>query len=58
MMNALRNVKLASESVKNGKWNYLPFVGRQMNYLTIGVIGYGRLGKMFTKFLKPLQKIF
>ena len=56
MMNALRNVKLASESVKNGKWNYLPFVGRQMNYLTIGVIGYGRLGKMFTKFLKPFTK--
>ncbi len=56
MINALRNVNLASDSVKKGKWNYLPFVGRQMNYLAVGVVGYGRLGKIFTRFLKPFTK--
>ncbi len=56
MMNALRNVNSASDSVKRGKWSYLPYIGRQMNFLTVGVIGYGRLGKIFTKFLKPFTK--
>ena len=56
MMNSLRNIEIASKSVKLGKWDYLPFIGRQMNYLTVGVIGYGRLGKIFTKFLKPFTK--
>ena len=28
-----------------GNWDYRPFIGRQMNNLNVGVIGYGRLGK-------------
>ena len=56
MMSSIRNIDIASKSVKKGKWNYLPFIGRQMNYLNVGVIGYGRLGKIFTRFLKPFTK--
>ncbi len=47
MMASLRHVVLAWESVKRGEWDYLPYIGRQLNYLTIGVIGYGRLGSLF-----------
>lgn len=56
MLSAVRNIIPSSESVKKNLWDYRPFVGRQLNQLTIGVIGYGRLGKMFTKFLTPIVK--
>ena len=31
-------------------WDYMPFIGRQVNKLTIGVIGYGRLGTLFAHY--------
>ena len=34
----------------DGEWNYEKYIGRQMNALTIGVIGYGRLGSMYAKY--------
>jgi len=56
MLCSLRLICQSSSSVKKNKWNYLPFIGRQLNFLTVGVIGYGRLGKMFVNFLKPFTK--
>lgn len=50
MMSSIRNINTGWESVKSGKWNYLPFIGRQINHLTIGIIGYGRLGKLFARY--------
>ena len=47
---ALRHYDAAVSSVRSGVWDYSPFVGRQINALKIGVIGYGRLGKMYAKF--------
>ena len=40
----------AEKSVMKNKWNYEPFIGRQINYLRIGVIGLGRLGSIFLKY--------
>ena len=48
-LNAVRNIDEASRSVRNGEWDYLPFVGRQMNKLNILIVGFGRLGKMYYK---------
>ena len=50
MMNALRKTIEASKDVGNGGWDYMPFIGRQVNKLTIGVIGYGRLGTLFAHY--------
>lgn len=47
---ALRHYDAAVSSVRKGLWDYSPFIGRQMNALKIGVVGYGRLGKMYSKF--------
>ncbi len=59
MMSKIRNVYEATISVKKENWDYRPFIGRQMNNLNVGIIGYGRLGKMMAKFLLPLVgKIF
>jgi len=42
----------AIQHVKEGGWNYEPFIGRQFSALSIGVIGFGRLGKMFAQYCK------
>ena len=49
-LSALRNIPNAFNSVKNGYWSYLPFIGRQISELTFGIIGYGRLGKFYSQY--------
>ncbi|MBF0445057.1 MAG: hydroxyacid dehydrogenase [Magnetococcales bacterium] len=50
MMASLRHVPSSFDSVKQDEWDYTKFIGRQMDHLTIGVIGYGRLGGMFSRY--------
>ncbi|MBF0422927.1 MAG: hydroxyacid dehydrogenase [Magnetococcales bacterium] len=50
MLAALRHIPASFDSVKNGEWDYTRFIGRQMDHLTVGVIGYGRLGGMFSRY--------
>jgi D-3-phosphoglycerate dehydrogenase / 2-oxoglutarate reductase len=52
MMLGVRNVINSSKDVMKGNWDCEKFVGRQINYLNVGVIGFGRLGKMFAKYAK------
>jgi D-3-phosphoglycerate dehydrogenase len=49
---AARNVLGAIEHVRNGGWDYEEFIGRQFSSLTVGVVGFGRLGKMFANYCK------
>ncbi len=51
---SLRNIIPAVQSVRNGEWDYTKFIGRQMNCLTIGVVGYGRLGSMYADYVSSL----
>ena len=46
MMSLLRNIPKSFHSVGDGNWDYEPYVGHQIKGKTIGVIGYGRLGKI------------
>ena len=50
MMASLRRLIPAWDSVKRGEWDYLPYIGRQLDHLTIGVVGYGRLGSLFADY--------
>ncbi|MBF0260956.1 MAG: hydroxyacid dehydrogenase [Magnetococcales bacterium] len=52
MMASLRHVPASFDSVKAGEWDYTRFIGRQMDHLTIGVVGYGRLGGMFSRYCR------
>lgn len=52
LLTSFRNIISASQDVKNGNWDCDNFIGRQMNHLCIGVVGYGRLGKMFAKYVR------
>jgi D-3-phosphoglycerate dehydrogenase / 2-oxoglutarate reductase len=50
MLSLLRKIPTSYDSVKEGHWDYLNFVGRQAAGLTIGIIGYGRLGRLMAKY--------
>jgi D-3-phosphoglycerate dehydrogenase len=46
----LRHVVKGHNAVLQGEWDYTKYIGRQMNCLSVGVIGYGRLGGMYSKY--------
>jgi D-3-phosphoglycerate dehydrogenase len=52
---SLRHVVKSYKAVLEGEWNYEKYIGRQMNCLTIGSIGYGRLGSMYSKYCKAFD---
>jgi D-3-phosphoglycerate dehydrogenase len=49
-LSALRRVPWGFADVLEGNWDYERFIGRQMDALTVGVVGYGRLGKMYARY--------
>ena len=50
MLNSLRYISKSQGHVINYNWDYTQFIGRQIKDLKIGVIGYGRLGKLMYKY--------
>ena len=52
MMSLLRKIPEGFDSVKKGEWDYEPLIGRQIKGLTIGIIGFGRLGKITAELFK------
>ena len=53
-LNSLRNLNESNRSVLNNQWNYEKFIGRQINKLNFGVLGYGRLGKNYSRYIDAL----
>ncbi len=54
-MASLRHVVKSHKAVLEGEWDYEKYIGRQMNCLTIGSIGYGRLGSMYSRYCKAFD---
>jgi D-3-phosphoglycerate dehydrogenase / 2-oxoglutarate reductase len=50
MLSLLRNIPECSNHVSRYYWDYTQFMGRQVKDLKIGIIGYGRLGKIMKKY--------
>ncbi|KKN13250.1 hypothetical protein LCGC14_1008240 [marine sediment metagenome] len=50
MLSLIRNIPSAYSSVQQYQWRYEPFIGRQLNALSVGIIGYGRLGSMMAHY--------
>jgi D-3-phosphoglycerate dehydrogenase len=48
----LRHVVRGHNAALQGDWDYTRYIGRQMNYLSIGVVGYGRLGSMYAGYCR------
>jgi D-3-phosphoglycerate dehydrogenase len=45
MLNLIRGTHLANESVKKGQWEKKKFQGGELNGKTLGVVGFGRIGR-------------
>ena len=50
MLSIMRKIPSSFEDVKVGGWDYDMFMGHQLGGKRIGVIGYGRLGKMMIRY--------
>jgi D-3-phosphoglycerate dehydrogenase len=61
MLSLLRKIPACNSHVEKGGWDYTKFMGRQIKDLNIGIVGYGRLGKMMYNFCEAFNakvKIF
>jgi phosphoglycerate dehydrogenase-like enzyme len=50
----VRRIRPATESVENGDWDRRHFIGRQLSGKTAGIIGMGRLGRIFARIVKAI----
>jgi len=55
MMSLLRRVPTALEHVRNGGWNRDLFKGRELFGKTVGIVGYGRLGRIVARYLRAFD---
>ena len=52
MMMLLRNTHKCKDHVSSFMWDHTKFMGRQVKGLTVGIVGFGRLGKMMHDYCK------
>lgn len=55
LMSLSRNLPAASASVRAGEWKRAQFMGREITGKTIGIIGYGTIGRIAASRFKGLQ---
>ena len=55
LLSIVRKIPFASESIKDNEWNPSNFRGIQLKGKKLGIVGYGRLGKMIAKYTKALD---
>lgn len=56
LLDLMRNITMSNNVTKRDKsWDYLPFVGQQMKDYKVGIVGYGRLGKLMAKFCRAFD---
>lgn len=49
LLNLLNNLNRANTEVKSGKWEREKNRGRELSYMTVGIIGYGNMGSSFAR---------
>jgi D-3-phosphoglycerate dehydrogenase / 2-oxoglutarate reductase len=52
ILNLVRNVAESTQSVINGHWDRDSFRGRELSSLTLGILGFGRLGWQVANYAK------
>src|SRR5262245_1693674 len=55
MLALLRRIPSAVDDVKKGSWDRDRFKGRELFGKTIGIVGYGRLGRIVEKYLRAFD---
>src|SRR5205807_6957074 len=52
ILGLLRNVTHAHNSLSSGNWNRQMFIGRELSKKTLGIIGFGKIGKQVATYAK------
>ena len=55
MLSLLRKIPQGQKHVSEYGWDYTNLMGRQVKDLNIGIVGYGRLGRMMHKFCESFD---
>ncbi|HJJ55392.1 MAG TPA: phosphoglycerate dehydrogenase [Methanocorpusculum sp.] len=55
MMALVRNIPQANASLKNKEWKRSKFMGNEVNGKTLGVVGFGRIGREVAKRAQAMQ---
>jgi D-3-phosphoglycerate dehydrogenase len=55
ILSLTRNIPSAFDSVKNNEWAREKFVGNELNGKTLGILGFGRYGKIMAKYAKAFN---
>ena len=55
MMACLRKLPFAFDMVREGRWEREPFRGREVQGRVCGILGYGRLGEIFSRFAHAFE---
>ena len=50
LMSLIRRIPFAYNAVLGQEWQQVPFRGRELHSLTIGIVGYGRIGTKMARF--------
>lgn len=51
-LSIVRNMPWSFDHVREGGWDYTLFRGRELQGRTVGIVGYGRLGSMYSRFAR------
>ncbi|MFA5838564.1 MAG: NAD(P)-dependent oxidoreductase [Candidatus Paceibacterota bacterium] len=55
LLSLVRHIPWSFDEVKKGNWPRDEFIGNQLKNKTIGILGYGRLGKIVAKYCKAFD---
>jgi D-3-phosphoglycerate dehydrogenase / 2-oxoglutarate reductase len=55
LLSLIRKIPAANTHVLNGGWNRDQFKAQNLNSLTLGILGYGRVGQQMAKFAEMLN---
>lgn len=55
ILSLIRNIPWAFDDVKNGGWDRLAWRGHQLMDKTIGILGFGRLGRIVARYAKAFN---
>lgn len=53
LLSLIRNIPSAFDNVRNGYWLRDPYKGSELHEKTVGLIGFGRIGRLVARFLHP-----
>ena len=55
IINAARKINLSDSHLKDGKWNRKKFIGMELTGKQLGIVGYGKAGRLLSKMMKSFD---